>query len=96
MPCSLRALRWHRAGSAEACHAAFEALQAAWLDFMPRAEAPLDVTSLLLNAGLAVLTRDGLFYDNLTHWRTDANGGNLRILAIDGPMRDAGKPRVRT
>lgn len=84
VPCSLRALRWHRAGSAVACHAAFEALQAAWLDFMPRAEAPLDVTSLLLNAGLAVLTRDGLFYDNLTHWRTDANGGNLRILAIDG------------
>ena len=65
------------AGSADEFYAAYGAMQAAWLAYMPHSGVPVDATLLLHNAGLSASeTADG--------WRTDSGGGNFRIFAIDG------------
>ena len=71
------------AGSAEEFYSAYAAMRAAWMAFVPHAETPVDMTSLLQNSNLAASPADVL-YDSATGWRTETNGGNYRIFAIDG------------
>ncbi len=78
------------AGTAEEYYEAYEALDAAWNAFLPNAGQAADVTRVLQNAALSATSGDSM-YDTDSRWRTEADGGNFRVFAIDGSDADRGE-----
>lgn len=75
---------------ASSWYRAYEKMENAWNACLPSAVSVVKLTGRLQNARLNASPSE-LMYDADTRWLTDAEGGNFRILAIDGSDAQRGE-----
>ena len=74
---------FENATTAKELIAAWQAMQAAWFVLIENSPVALDITADFQDATIDK-SSNGSWMDIETRWRTDVNGGNMRIFEIDG------------